>query len=237
MTKPALILLLLLLNCQLDRHQKGIDAFKQENYISAKNYFKDLDSSNLNFNSAQVYLKKIDSIQIENERRRTKQLITEHIDDANNILIQINDRLENPKPPTSLLMVISEIELFKDWTCKITTYINSEDKELNKIGMKIKSDLVRLQIKRFPKLRQFYTKFLDNELWIHDITSYCDNSRSRIINFASGLFTKNINIHNFEFALDARLCDLRFKQARYRWYKGSSGYSYYSLGSKNDSEL
>ena len=123
MTKPALILLLLLLNCQLDRHQKGIDAFKQENYISAKNYFKDLDSSNLNFNSAQVSLKKIDSIQIENERRRTKQLITEHIDDANNILVQINDRIQNPKPPTSLLMVISEIELFKDWTCKITTYI------------------------------------------------------------------------------------------------------------------
>ena len=71
-------------------------------------------------------------------------------------------------------------------------------------------------------------------MWEHD----CDVSISgRTITFTAGIFAANANIKDAYQNISDALRDLRFKRCNFKWYRYADEYTYYTIDSKNDTDL
>lgn len=130
-----------------------------------------------------------------------------------------------------------ELVLFGTWANIINEAKNSDDNKIKKLASQLKAKVVRLQRKEFPILRKKYTKVVANKLWQNDIHVYSNGTGHTIINFAGGLFASNKNKQDFQNEIREILKMFRFKQARYRWYKGADEYTYWKIEPNKDTEL
>ena len=73
-------------------------------------------------------------------------------------------------------------------------------------------------------------------MWENDIEVSANGTGKQYINFTGGIFAANKNKKEFQTQVQKVLNMLRFKQARYRWYKGESEYTYYKMYEGKDSE-
>ena len=110
----------------------------------------------------------------------------------------------------------------------------SVKKKLERI---LKSKVSRVQIKEFPNLRKKYAKIVAQKMWENDVEVSANGNGNKYINFSGGVFAANKNRQEFQTKVQEILKMFRFNQARYRWYKGESEYTYYTIYEGKDSEL
>ena len=95
----------------------------------------------------------------------------------------------------------------------------------------------RVQANSLPRLRDAYGPVLRKSLWQFDMEASTYGAGYRTIEFVGGVFAANRNIEEFHGQMRETLHQLRFKEARYKWYKGADRFTYYKLDSPPDTEL
>lgn len=130
-----------------------------------------------------------------------------------------------------------EIVLFGTWAKIIRDGKKSDITEIKKLTKELESKVVQIQRSEFPKLRKAYGKVVANKMWENDVYVSVIGRGHRYINFSGGIFAANKNKKDFQNQVSEVLHMFRFKQARYRWYKGKSEYTYYNIEPKKDNEL
>jgi len=98
-------------------------------------------------------------------------------------------------------------------------------------------ELIDNNKKEFPILRKEYSNVIDKLLWEQDIDAYSSSSKSTSINFTGSLFAANKNKQDFQQQVSEILRMFRYKQSRYRWYKGEDTYTYYDMFDGEDSDI
>lgn len=133
----------------------------------------------------------------------------------------------------------SEVEYsyFVDFSNDIKDGEKSTDSELKKLASDLKEKVILLQIKSFPAMRKRYANALSKELWEKDINVTFEGSNNTIINFTGGLYAANKNIQESQELFNEILTKLRFKEVRYRWYKGAEEFTFYKLEVPKDNAL
>lgn len=105
---------------------------------------------------------------------------------------------------------------------------------ISQYAKKLEKGLKSTQKIIFPKLRKNYIEIADRMLWEEDIDVV---GSGKTITFIGGTFASNKNIKDFHEQLSEALSQYRFKQVRYKWYKGDDEYTYYTLHSLDDEDI
>ncbi|NMH87654.1 hypothetical protein [Flavivirga algicola] len=130
-----------------------------------------------------------------------------------------------------------ELILFGSWATIISENEESTDNEIKKLTSQLKSKVKKIQAREFPRLRKEYVKAAANLLWENDIEVTVSGKGNININFTAGIFAGNKNKKNFHNEVKEALKMFRFSQARYRWYTGEREYTYWTIQTKNDTDL
>jgi hypothetical protein len=130
-----------------------------------------------------------------------------------------------------------EIVLFGIWGNMITKAENSELADNVKLAKELRAKVSALQAKEFPLIRKRYGKIMANKMWEYDIDIKTTGKNNSVLELTGGTFAANRNIKEYQTTLSDMLQLLRFKQTRYRWYKGAREYTSYSLDVPADKEL
>lgn len=99
---------------------------------------------------------------------------------------------------------------------------------------KLKPVAVKALQTDYPALRKQYIAYAARTLWEENIEV---TGSGRTIQFTGGMFASNKNIKRTQETLSRILNRLRFKRVEYRWYRGASEYTSYTLSNKGDGEL
>lgn len=102
---------------------------------------------------------------------------------------------------------------------------------------KLEGRLVALQQRTFPAFRKVFATNSANLLWENNLYVTVGGNANTVITFSGGMFASNANIQSFQAKLDDVLSSLRFKQSRFKWYKGADEYSYYTLKTPADNKI
>ena len=110
----------------------------------------------------------------------------------------------------------------------------SSDDDIKKLAQTLKSKLISIQVKEYPKMRKHYSSLLGEKLWEENIYVTTQGSKNQIINITGGIFANNKNIAEFQRTLSEVLQQFRFKEIRYRWYENADKYTVYNYEAKGD---
>ncbi|PIB28899.1 hypothetical protein BFP77_08255 [Maribacter sp. 4U21] len=100
-----------------------------------------------------------------------------------------------------------------------------------------KRKIATVQKKEYPAMRKAAATIFKDKLWVEDIEVSINGTGNTIINFSGGIFAANRNKQEFQQEVQELLKKLRFKEARYRWYKEDNEYTYWKLETPKDEEL
>jgi hypothetical protein len=101
----------------------------------------------------------------------------------------------------------------------------------------VEKRLSAAQQRLLPGLRVGFGKRASQILWEHDTYVTVAGDGNRVINITAGMFASNANIKAAQEQLGEVLTKLRFKEVRYRWYKGADEFTYYKLETPPDAKL
>lgn len=133
-------------------------------------------------------------------------------------------------------VVANGIADFERWEETATILSSASDVKSKEIGQKAIKKIAAARIKYFPLLRKYWADAAAREMWEHDIEVSVSGKGYTILTFTGGTFAANANIKSTQETLNQTFHDLRFKQARYKWYSGDDEYTYFDLKTKTDSE-
>lgn len=97
-----------------------------------------------------------------------------------------------------------------------------------------KSKLIKLKVSELPKLRVDYVKNTGESLWDRDIYIKVIGKNKDIIEFTGGIYAANRSKKQTQESLYDDFMILGFKKVIYKWYKGQTDYSYYTMNSNPD---
>ena len=160
-----------------------------------------------------------------NEKQTKEQLIRE---------LESIDSIDFSKYRGNMDALTLELALFELWKKMIHENQVGTTKEIMELTKKLKSKVQRIQAREYPLLRKDYIKVANQLMWENDIKV---TGSGTTINFTGGVFAANRNKKEFQAGVHQALMDFRFKQSRYRWYKGADEYTYYTLYEGKDSDL
>lgn len=149
----------------------------------------------------------------------------------------INEGIDFSGYRKTIDLLTIEIALFGAWANIIKEGEASEDAEIQKLTKELKSKVVKIQLKEFPLVRKEYGNIVAKKMWENDIDVSTSGRRNNYLNFTGGVFAANKNKKAFQEQITEILTMLRFRQSRYRWYKGDDEYTYYTTYEGKDSEL
>ncbi len=215
-------------------------------YSNAILDLKKIEKTDSLYNEAQTLIKKADSLNnLSNEEKKIAKKLKDENEKKEQLLKQkeqlqrelksINDGIEL-SDGNSIEELQMDIVLFASWAKIIKEAEKSEDIEIKKLGKKLKLKVSKIQIKEFPNLRNKYAKIVAQKMWENDIEVYANGTGKKYINFTGGVFAANKNKKDFQIQVQEILRMFRFKQSRYRWYKGEDEYTYYTIYEGKDSE-
>lgn len=219
---------------------------EQGNYTNAMSDLEKIEKTDSLYNKAQILIKRADSLNnlSDEEKLIAKKQKEENIKKEE--LLKQKEQLEREiksidkgikfADGNSIDELQMDIIVFASWAKIIKKAKESEDNEIKALGNKLKSKVSKVQIREFPNLRKQYTKIVANKMWENDIEVYANGTGKRYINFTGGIFAANKNKKDFQNQLHDILTMFRFKQARYRWYKGEDEYTYWTIYEGKDSE-
>jgi hypothetical protein len=235
-----------------DRAKSSIESAKnyieQENYSSAISRLEDIDKENPLYSEAQILLQQADSLNkmTEEEKRLAKEMEAKKSAEEEKLkqkeqlereIKSINDGVDFSTYRGTVDSLQMEHVLFGYWADIIKKGENSDDPEIQKLAKQLKSKVVNLQVREFPRLRKEYVDVAAKKMWENDIEVYANGTGNRYINFTGGLFAANKNKKVFQEQLHEILTMFRFNQSRYRWYKGADEYTYWTIYEGKDSDL
>jgi len=216
------------------------------NYSNAISTLEKIEKTDTLYNNAQLLIKKADSLSnlTDEEKRIANELKAENTKKEE--LLKQKEQLEREiksidegikfADGNSIEELQMDIIVFASWTKIIKEAEESEETEIKNLGKKLKAKVSRIQIKEFPNLRKQYAKIVANKMWENDIEVSANGTGKKYINFSGGVFAANKNKKDFQTQVQEVLNMFRFKQSRYRWYKGESEYTYYTMYEGKDSE-
>lgn len=219
---------------------------EQGNYKNAITDLEKIEKTDSLYNKAQLLIKKADSL---NNLSEEEKLIAKKIEEENTKkeeLLKQKEQIEREiksidegikfADGNSIEELQMDIVVLATWAKIIKEADESEENEIKNLGKKLKSKVSQIQIREFPNLRKQYAKIVANKMWENDIEVYANGSGKRYINFTGGVFAANKNKKDFQSQLNEILTMFRFKQSRYRWYKGEDEYTYWTIYEGKDSE-
>lgn len=127
---------------------------------------------------------------------------------------------------SSLKLIAAESRFFDRMDAAKERAIASEDPATKQAGKNLESALKKLQIEQFPKMRKAFAERSSDITWEDNLEIYTSGAGNKTITFVSAPFANNKNIADFQEAIEETLMTLRFKSARYEWYRGSKWWSY-----------
>lgn len=225
-----------------------------EQYISDGNYnlaittLKIIPKDDTLFNNAQILINKADSLrnlseeqkrlaQEEADKKRIEEKKQQTREQLEREIKSIRKGIDFSTYRGSIDALQMEIVLFGTWANIILENEKSDDSKIKNLVKQLKPKVSRLQTKEFPILRKEYTKIVANKVWENDIEVYANGTGKKYINFTGGVFASNKNIKAVQTELNEILTTFRFKQSRFRWYKGEDEYTYYTTYKGKDSDL
>lgn len=219
---------------------------KQGNYYIAINTLKKIKKTDSLYYEAQVLIKKADSLNSLSEEEKLLAKKLEKKKKKEEQLLKQKEQLEREIKSidtgikfangSSIEELQIDLILFASWAKIIQEATESNNLEIQNLGKKLNSKVTKIQIKEFPNLRKKYAKIISNKIWEHDIEVYLNGTGKRYINFTGGIFAANKNKKDFQNQIHEALKMFRFKQSRYRWYKGESEYTIWSIYEGKDSD-
>lgn len=219
---------------------------EEGNYSNAISELEKIQKNDTLYNNAQLLIKKADSLSnlTDEEKRIANELKAENA--KKDKLLKQKEQLEREiksidegikfADGNSIDELQMDIVVFATWAKIIKESEESKEAEIKNLGKKLKTKVSRIQIREFPNLRKQYAKIVANKMWENDIEVSANGTGKRYINFSGGVFAANKNKKEFQTQVQEVLNMFRFKQARYRWYKGESEYTYYTMYEGKDSE-
>ena len=157
-------------------------------------------------------------------------------------LNRLSERIDRTKFAPTAESVSSELSFFQSATKDIYsaegyTYQYTRSSEIDHLITETKSKLSKLQYRDLPLMRKAFGKTMNNDLWVDDISVSVFGERNTIIQFTSAQFASNRNIKQAADLLMPTARKYRFKQIRFKWYKGDSEYTYYDIDPPKDNEI
>lgn len=151
-------------------------------------------------------------------------------------LASFDKPFDNSTYKGSILSVQMGLVLFAAYADIIKEGKESTDEENKKLAAQLEKKVITRQIKEFPTLRKRYAEVAGEKLWESDVYVSTSGANNSVINLTGGLFASNKNIAETQKTLIDILTQFRFKEVRYRWYKGADEFTYYKLETPKDSE-
>lgn len=216
------------------------------NYSNAISTLEKIEKTDSLYNNAQLLIKKADSLnnltaeekqvaeKINAEKAKKEEVIKQK-EQLERELKSISDGIEFADG-NSIEELQMDIVVFASWAKIIKEAEESEDTEIKNLGENLKSKVSKIQIKEFPNLRNQYAKIVAKKMWENDIEVSANGTGKKYVNFSGGVFAANKNKQEFQTQVQEVLKMFRFNQARYRWYKGESEFTYYTMYEGKDSE-
>lgn len=170
---------------------------------------------------------------------------SEHMQTPKEFQEQLNRELAsfaNPKmQPIAEDNTVDQLQMrlivYTLWATMVNKADSSDLPETKTLGKKLRDHVEKRQKKDFPLLRKRYAEVIASKLWESDIEVSVSGKRNEYINFTGAMFATNKNIGEVQKTLSSILHQFRFKQARYRWYKGDEDYTHYTLESEADGNV
>lgn len=221
---------------------------EQENYSSAISKLENIDKENPLYPEAQILLQQADSLSkmTEEEKQLAKEAEakkaveeekTKQKEQLEREIKSVNDGVDFSTYRGAIDALQMELVLFGTWANIITKGENSDDPEIQKLAKQLKSKVINMQVKEFPKLRKEYANIVAKKMWENDIDVTANGTNNKNINFSGGIFAANKNKQDFQNEVHEILKMFRFNQSRYRWYKGADEYTYWTIYEGKDSDL
>lgn len=114
---------------------------------------------------------------------------------------------------------------------------SSEDPEIQNLSDQLQKLAENFQAKEFPEKRVAYAEELGDKLWEDDYEIKISGTAKDILTVIHWSFANNRVKKDFHNLLREKFYELRFSQIRYRWYDGSSEYTYYNLETLLDRKI
>lgn len=153
-----------------------------------------------------------------------------------NSLKGIEDNSDYLNKITTKEEVIISASMFGAYANMIESSKKGNEEE-RKLGSQLEKKVQSKQQKEFPLLRKKYAQIIKNKLWEEDIDVELSGTGNTTLTFTAGIFAKNKNIQEAQNTLQEVLNLLRFKTTRYKWYKNSDEFTYYTLETPKDKEI
>ncbi|UII20002.1 hypothetical protein [Fulvivirga ligni] len=227
---------------------KAKNYMKEESYEEAIKELEDIDTSSEFYQKAQLLIKEADSLSLVTDEQKQLAREIEAREAAENKLVEqkaqlereiasINEGVDFSPYRGSVDALQLELALFAMWANIISNGEDSPDAEIKKLSKVLKSKIVKLQVDEFPKLRKNYAQVVGNLMWELDIYVNSSSSRDRYLNITGAIFAANKNIKEAQQKLLDAPKLFRFRETRYRWYKGQEDFTYYTTYQGKDSDL
>lgn len=220
----------------------------ENNFTKVNESLNTIEKENKYYSEAQGLIRKSDSLNtlfIEKKKievaktdaKKKDEEIVKQIEMIEREISSINKGIDFSTYRNEVSALQMELVLFSAWKSQINAALEFNNTKLNKLAKILKSKVQKIQIKEFPIIRKNYAKVVHNKMWENDIEVYSSGTGNRYINLIGGVFAANKNKKTIQSQLNEILTMFRFKQSRYRWYKGEDEYTYYTMYTGKDSEL
>jgi hypothetical protein len=167
------------------------------------------------------------------DKKTAEQKLTEQLKRE---IASFDKPFDNSSYAGSIQAIQMELVLFGVWAHIINEGKNSDNSENIKLAQHLQKMVTQRQVKEFARMRKSYAEAAAEKLWESNIYITVSGNNNSIINLTGGLFASNKNIADTQQTLQDILSEFRFKEVRYRWYKGADEFTYYKLETPKDSE-
>jgi hypothetical protein len=96
---------------------------------------------------------------------------------------------------------------------------------------------MKLQKQEFPQIRKAYAEIIAGTMWEYNIYCTASGNGYTVLNMTGGDYASNSEIKKTQATIRSFVTRLRFKEVRYRWYKGADEFTYYKLESSPDDDI
>ena len=114
---------------------------------------------------------------------------------------------------------------------------NSGDAVIQNLAKRGKEKLIATQRRYYPVIRSTFAKELGKAVWDDNGYISVSGTGNKTINLTHSSFASNRNIREVQEKYSQTFRLLRFTRSQYRWYRGQSEYTYYTMPSKTDVDL
>lgn len=229
----------------IESSQKNIE---KGNYKIAITDLKTIREDDSLYLSAAKLVKKADSLVhiLEEEKKIAHELeikkleiekLTQLKEKLSRELASVNEGIDFSIYRESIDFLQIELAIFGTWAKMIQEGTTSKNMDIQKLAKEIQTKVSKIQIKEFPILRKAYSEIVSKKMWENDIEVSSSGKKNTFLNFTGSIFAANKNKQLFQQEVQEILMMFRFKQSRYRWYKGENQYTYYTIYKGKDSDL